>query len=378
LLTLDPIFKAALDNGTGKPIIRAILLMGFSEEQSADLLSYKLDGMELTATVANVPYYYQISAIQIERGLLIDGVEYTTKTSWFYVDSATMQNGLIACHAHLFYHKKIRAVNGYQTTATVLTQSLAQTALTAHLPALTPTFPLKNTGVYTWFRGIKFMPTGSLVSINSDSLPNLLAQKYFATMRHADGGKVNVYSSTFLEEYRSYWWYELELPEPEIATVFCSPTAIEGYKIAADFRITTKLIYPFFSFWRDEGGTYHTSGDVTAKGYNLGYLESTVTPKTPPAGSTPTQASGKLAPPPLYLENGDVITWLVPDNFYPGAGALGSSQVVDIIEVFDPNRTPSWYFEFKQSPTTDNTEGGSLPANIANAGNYIPVNTSNF
>src|SRR5215204_2765848 len=103
--TLDPILEAALDaQNFAKPIIRGWLGVDGAQELEVQILKYKLQRRNLTATI----YAGEINlldlaytGIRIERGLEISGIEYVTLSCAFTINSASYKEGLFTIQANL-------------------------------------------------------------------------------------------------------------------------------------------------------------------------------------------------------------------------------------------------------------------------------------
>ncbi|MBE3145356.1 MAG: hypothetical protein IMZ61_15765, partial [Planctomycetes bacterium] len=119
--------------------------------------------------------------------------------------------------------------------------------------------------------------------------------------------------------------------------------------------------------WLDETHTVHNYPNPAffpdLPLYNLGYLEA--------AAATPTywqswHANEDKRTFHLKYQDGDIIHC-----------SSGTYQI-QVTEIFNPKESPSLYLQFIALPKFSTTEGGPLPSNIEAAGNYIPLNVSNF
>jgi hypothetical protein len=126
--------------------------------------------------------------------------------------------------------------------------------------------------------------------------------------------------------------------------------------------------------WRDEAATIHTAGDTDRPQWNLGYLEST---DSPPATRQDPYYKIFLQKAPVRLD----ITDSDRIHFEP-YWSIDPTQTIDammqVTEVFDTKKSPSWYQEIRSIILFNATEGGALPSTIERVAAYTPLVTTNF
>jgi hypothetical protein len=126
--------------------------------------------------------------------------------------------------------------------------------------------------------------------------------------------------------------------------------------------------------WRDEAGTIHTAGDTDKPQWNLGFMLSTADP--PATRQDPYyKIFLQKAPVRLDITDGDKI------HFTP-YWSIDPTKTIDammqVTEVFDTKKSPSWYQEIKSIILFNSTEGGALPSTIERVAAYTPLVTTSF
>lgn len=283
------------------------------------------------------------SMFRIIRGAVINGTPSTISTIFFNIVDQTFDGKFHTYHGE--------ALND-PTPGVVITpdesyQNVIEIALDDNL-----TFQDVATyegGTPAWL-SYKFYPAGkSIVLPRRKKLFTLLQQKYliFATENGYD-------SSTKNQFY------------------FFTPTRA----VSADYTIEDPLFNESSGstikklIWRDESNTVHSNGSAVDI-HNLGYLESTASaPNNVASRSSDVKTSTAVR---LHLKyrTGDYIT-------FTRNGQTIISARMNVREIFNTEKEPSWYMELSAIEWYSNTEGGALPSTIEAAAPYTPLVTGTF
>jgi len=146
-----------------------------------------------------------------------------------------------------------------------------------------------------------------------------------------------------------------------------------SYKDGTSSHIIRKQSEVHFTS-KDENGDTNTEGDTSKPQWNLGFLKSTAS-----APITRKDPYYKIylqkAPVRLDITDSDKIHF---EPFWSIDPTKTIDAMMQVVEVFDTKKSPSWYQEISSIILFDKTEGGNLPASVVNAGAYIPLNSSGF
>lgn len=341
--TIDATLANGLATGKGDFFVRAYIWNGVSYSEK-EVLGFEIDNIQAKVTV---PLFSPtpLGWFYIQRGLKIEGVEYPVNSSKFRTTNIAVNNPqTITYHGNIFWDLLV-STPGDVATETVITAILSQ--------SVSGTADYTNTASYgtnsEWWRGIKFYPAGKTVLLNTaKKIEPLLKQKYLAQICDLGANVLKVIgSSQYFEVAPDFALNESDLVKFQ-------------WEIKSDTN--RKFI------WKDQLQTLHTQNEGGPV-HNLGYIESTVTPNFDRANSNLTIIQSM---PNLAMTNGDAIsidTWYDGDEF--GIPIL-------IKEVFDTNKSPSWFYEIRAIEWTSNSEGGALPSTIERVSNYTPINASTF
>jgi len=125
----------------------------------------------------------------------------------------------------------------------------------------------------------------------------------------------------------------------------------------------------------DETGTKGTSGDTTKPQWNIGFKK--IGDGVPQTSVDPYYKFYlQKAPVRLDITDGDKIAFSPYWSIDP---AETIEAPVTVIEVFDTDKSPSWYQEIESIALFfGKTEGGSLPVLTQKSGAYTPINSTGF
>lgn len=350
--TLDPILQAGLENNAGSPIIRVHIARNDAGTfTSNEVLYYKLSNLKVEIKLA--PFEFSMAAgfsyVQIERGLLIDGVEYTVFSSWYIVRTIGITSYETTIEAHLFSINNI-STPGDVATNTVLAAIITQTDVAHHTNTISW---LANA---EWWKTIQFLPTGrQLILDKADHIISLMRQKYLIVMFDIGENKVLPIGASHDSEYP-------ETEEDHFLT----------YSKCAAFEYNIPWTGTKYYVWRDETGSIHYSGTSTNPLYNLGFIPSTASPTLD--GFSNKALFAVLSPPRLDICNGDYCNITLPFDYT----AIEMISRVLIDEIFDPRAKFVWRMELQAIEWISNTEAGPLPGTIMQIAAYTPLVTTGF
>jgi len=334
--TLDPVLQSGLENNSGSPIIRAHFARSDAATfTSSEILYYKLSNLKLEIKLA--PFEFDIAPdttyIQIERGLLVDGVEYTESSSWYIVRTIEIDYYGIMLEGHLFSLNNI-LISGDLAFNTFFDAFVAQTDVPHHTNIVSYLTDAE------WWKTIQFLPNGTtLVLTDPYHIVAMLKKKYLVALFDIGENKVLPIGASMLTEFP--------------ATV---PDHVLDYTKCPNFSYTTPKLSNRYYYWLDESKKFHYFGNYTNPRHDLEFIESTVTPILSSLSNS--AFSVLLSPPRLDICNGDYIN--IPIPFY-SVTEMQSRVFVD--EIFDPGSKLTWYMKLKavewisdaiQLPTNEN------------------------
>lgn len=340
--TLNPSLEAMLDaQNFGSPILRGWFMEDEERTSSFQILKYKINLTSIEIdfyTEGNIQY-----EICIERGALINGVEYTHYTIPFRLYDMQLTKGIWKCKGSLALHTR------YNKPGDVTYES----ALDEWFELATPSGTLQYTKLNpsaSWL-GYQFYATGKRIILNDKvtQFLSLLQQKYLIYITDYEDLNALVFSV-----------------DDTFARSVDHIIALNDNDTWGNIQEKNKDYV-----WKDENGAYNFTGAGNLPTYNLGYLESTA---NPPSVSTRTQKAEKLkATIPFHLKyvSGDKVT-------FTKSGFNSITGPLLVTEIFDPNLNPSWQLQLEMLQYLTNTEGGALPLSIERVSNYMPLNVSNF
>lgn len=339
--TLPAALTTVMDAGIFEPYIRVVIATEPNETLSDTIqpLSYRLEALKAIVTVAQADIINSdLSYFRIVRGAVISGSPVTISSIQFKTIGASNDGRFTT----LTGEPLDRAYQSIAANSTY--EDVIETALTFSDRTLLPSYE----GAAAW-KAYKFYPAGKNIVLSPrKKLFTLLQQKYliFATENGFDGTDNNMF--------------------------FFVATDTR----ATDYNFTDALFNKSYQeenrllLWRDEANSVHTNGTATNIIHNLGYLETTA---TNPPNVTNNDVGSKSTKLPVHLKyrTGDKAhTDALTVNNYTGR--------INVIEVFDPKSTPSWYMIIEQLIWFNATEGGALPSTIEAAAPYTPLATGNF
>jgi hypothetical protein len=343
--TLNATLQTAMDSGDFEPIVRAAVLDpdDFSVIQYLDVIYFKMRGIEL-----EIEYYDPTNSftdtVSLERGALINGVEYTIFSGIYHLTrSYQVTRGRYICEGSLVDPAAINV------PADVTYETLIRSVI--DLDDMVSSF---KTPAAAWL-SYQFFPDGLRYATGHNFVFfALLKQKYLI---HCCDNGIN-------------------------SILFFS--AADVLALASQYTITLnaadtwsiQTLYRQFA-WKDETKTLHNPGPATYPMHNLGYLESTANPPNIP--SNVLQCGEVLATviPNLKYQTGDCI------KFDPViSGYTPVKSILDVTEVFDARgknkNKPAWYMELRALPYFTNTSGGFVPTSVQYTSAFIDLSTSGF
>jgi hypothetical protein len=343
--TLDPTLQAAMDSGNYTPIVRAAILDpdDHSVVQYLDVIYFKMNGIDLDIEFYDSGDNYT-DTVCLERGALINGVEYTIFSGIYYL--------------HISY----QVTKGKYVCQGSLVQPMA-----VNVPA--------DVGYEQLIRSI--IDTDDMVCSFKNSLAAWLDYKFFADgLKYATG---NIYGLFALLKQK----YLIHCCDNGINSILFF-SAADVLALASQYTITLtdadtwsiQTLYRQFT-WKDETKTLHTPGPVDYVVHNLGYLESTASPPNIPAGIMEVGETCATIIPNLKVQSGDCV------QFDPGIpGYTPVKSVLDVTEIFDARghneNKPAWYMELRPLAYFTNTSGGFVPTSVQYTSAYINLATYGF
>src|SRR5512135_3760730 len=181
--TVDATLTAALAEGKGLPILRATLgHMDGTTHVTAQAIAYKLTGQTLDVEIDSPTILGDQDAIWLERGLLLNGTEYTITTGRFNIATQkALSNGRQQVHATLFpkaHYVDLAADGTYRDVLTAICTAYGKTAVFEDDAA-------------AWL-GYGFFPLGKTLILNDPNyIAHLLQQKWL--LFFCDHGSEEVY-----------------------------------------------------------------------------------------------------------------------------------------------------------------------------------------
>lgn len=340
--TINATLQAALDAGTFKPYIKAIVRRG-AVTNTYDVMKYRLTATSLeikTIGLVTVTTQASPTTIELKRGATVNGVDYTISTSKFIVTSGKNQKAKDGQS----YTAEIQAELIHPIYMTFLADGSYENAIDSFCTALGKTYTLKNPSATFWTD--QFLPAGrNFTTNNAQSFLTLLRQKRLIFACDNGGEDILFYSA---------------VDNAHTADYELVPTGF--------YYLETGILPSRRYMARDESASLRFSGTAGDILHNLGYIHST--------DSLPTVYSQEQNLTPyawslqLYMQSGDKIDWDQSQTIlYPA----------DIAEIFNPELgNIPWRIEISQQPMFSNTEGGALPSTIEAAAPYTPLNTGQF
>lgn len=332
-----------------QPYIKAFLrtsATSTSEAYPLDVLGYELDGLDLTVKCPTPASNWPTAFISLRRGYYIDDEPVTIETTNFFMESfVTAIDGITIYHGTLFPPDKKISLAADLIYYEVALSVAAQLGYTAEVSE-----PTDNP---FWF--YKFYPAGKGLRLNKISyFLKLLRQKYFINVAENGPSKIFFYS---FHPGKTVPWYGLSDFQYISSSI---KTVVQGNRRALR--------------WVDETGTTHQvtpgTGYDDVPIHHIGYLESTDRPPS----STHTPSS------PLYyiILQATLPTYYIPLNLWIRSGDYTLGGHIRVKEYLNMNKNPTWGCVVTFDNLMENTSGGAIPDSVADGGNYIPVNTSNF
>jgi hypothetical protein len=308
---------------------------------SADALYYVLRKDELTVRIK--PGLLNLAAVQkvrLTRGTWVAGVLTTISSSKLWVRNTINQVEYVQIEGHLFPRQFYSAAGDdtYENVLTAIASAFGYTSAFAN-----PTAD---------FWQYQFFPTGALLALHdARHLFNIIRQKYIIEARDEGGEEIN--------------WYSV--PNASIGT---------GITVPGEFQYYDSITHFCRYIWKDDAQALNEEGLATSPPFNLGYLPTGAIPPhldddTPATFSLGT--SRLVTPIDLRPQSGDRIA-VDPANF------TAVTTFWKVTEIFDPARKagPQWATILENNQFFPNTEAGWLPDSVADAGQYAPLNTSQF
>jgi hypothetical protein len=342
--TLTPELSNALDNQTIDPVIRG----WFSDDQvrttEAAILKYKIHHTSLEADIY-CPTTLPGSELAIERGVKVNGTEYTVSTLAFTIQSVKRVKDIVTVYGEL------GVIDTYYTASGDVSY---KTAIDTWLGSVSPQ---GFTGTYkkptaAWLN-YQFLPDGrNIVCNNALAYIPLLRQKYLIYITDYQGNSPLIFAAS--DTFAGTLDHTIPL------------TKLDTWGTKASHRRF---------LWRDEANSIHYSAAQPEPIHNLGYLESTAS--APPVNGTGGQYANYnqdtkvVLPIHLKYLTGDKVKFVSTDG-------SEVTEILDVTEIFDPTLSPSWRVELQPLQYFTSTEGGALPSTIEAAAPYTPLNVSRF
>ena len=324
-----------------------------------DVSSYKLTETELKYTIKGNITVGQTGQVQVVRGVVIEGTEYTLSSSLFFITKKTssfFKGDYIetTVQASLFPEEYISfaADDTYENVITTFCTTFGKTAV------------FDQPSAALW--GYKFYPTGKVfTSNNARTFLNVLSQKYFIFA--CDNGNEEVLffqgMADRLEDWQYNVWYEkpnpLDLLENDIITNNIIKSTISA-KLAKRSYLA-----------RDETGSVRTGGATGEPIHNLGYLESTDSFPDLSQQDTNEELETEKFLINLTPQSGDIV------RFDPNYLAQ-VAWPIEVIEEYDSKSSPSWSTVIRGRTVFSNTAGGALPSTIERVAAYTPLVSTGF
>jgi len=337
---VDATLLAALQSGAPLPYLKAYVgyANGTVKNSHTNVRAYRLTGTTLEFWIPTVTNFgSDQECIWLERGLQINGTNYTITTGRFFIweeeylpDSVTRFKGGIVPPEY------------YSDPGDVTYHVAIDTFFAEYGKTVTFMNPAE-----AWIE-YQFLPAGQMIIINNAvRFFNLLHQKRLIRVCDNGGEDVRVYSADVLGA--------------SLATV----------TVEDEFSVSTTKTRSRQYIWRDELETVHQDGDPTDPIHNLGYLEAA---DTCPARNFQTLEAVAYIRPDLRFQDGDSITL----SMYKGTKSAGI--FAKVTEEYDSkaSKLPRWRLKLEADPIFETTEGGAMPSTIERVSNYTPLNTSHF
>jgi len=337
--TVDASLTAALASGSFQTYFR--LRIGENTIFSiTDIFSFKLSPLELeikfysSSAISASPNSPQ-SHVFLDRGAVINGTPVYVSTSDLRTYSLFSNNGIYTLKAHVFQKTRLfsNIVAGGDTYQNVITNVCAQFGKTA---------VFKDT--LAAYLAFQFFPTGTYVELSDvQKFFTLLRQKYF--IYAVDKGSNQILFSSEISNS----------PNPADHTVvdilYNYDKTVEGRYLVA----------------HDENGTQRLGGSIDTPIHNMGFLLSTNAFPSSSDSKVLGSKSSRLAPNLNYLSG---------DAFY--ISNIPRYNFHEVTEEFNQEQTPAWNIVLNDMPFYGNTSGGNTVPKVAEIGNYLELNTSNF
>jgi hypothetical protein len=335
-----------MDSGNFTPIVRAAYLnpVTFAVDHYLDVVYYKLFDLDI-----EIKFYDPTGAfpqsVSLERGALINGVEYTIFSGIYYLNKSYKveggKYGLCTATGSLIKSISVDMIadSDYWGTIDIFCDFLG----------IDPIAVVADAAWHLYW----FMQQGDLFkTTNSHTFFPLLKQKYLVYATDNGINQLLFFAASEILALDSY--YTLTLNARDVFSV--GP------------------IYRQF-IWEDETKTLHQSGDVSFPIHNLGYLETGCDPPVIPNNALEVRDTCMVASPNLKYQTGDCV------KFDPGiVGYTPVKSVLDVTEIFDSNSKdlPAWRMELRPIRYFSDAEGGYSVKTDLSLNTYYPLSTTGF
>ena len=318
--SVDATLAAALAAGNGRPIVKATIgKMDGTVIHTQEVVSYKLTARQLEF---EMKYTTDIggnqTAIWLERGVTLNGVDYTVTTGRFPIWSQTyLPNGRQHTVGGIFPKQYYSAAGdaSYQTVIAAICTAFGKTAV------------FKD-GAAAWL-AYQFLPDTTLLYLSdANDIFAMMRQKYLIFA--CDNGSEQIL------------FYALDAA--------ALPAADESVTVNADFKLQISKLRNRQFVWVDQLNVPHQAGSASDPIHNLGFLK---TSYSPPARMTPTYIMSAVTRPRLDVQDGDTVSLVMP---------LATAKMYAVVtEAYDTgSRPPLWNTTIDANTIFDSTEGGPL------------------
>jgi len=339
--TLDATLQTALATFHFVPYFKLKVYRNGAYLTTLDVLKYSLTGTHLSVTTRGLvslstsPDWIKIV---LERGIVSNGTPYVLDSSKFTPVTGSAERlsskslyVSTTIEAELIPPKPVSFDGSYSY----------QTVITSFCTAIGKTPVFKNPGAAFW--AAQFMPNGTTVTLNDARMFISLLQQKRLIFACDNGGEAILF--------------------------YCALDIPGGYDASID-PVLYSLNTGYFARRRfmatDENSIVTYAGTVGDKLFNLGYKYD-----ADPFPAVFSQAQPIEFTLPINLQYQD------GDHFAVDGGGY-SVYPAQVTEIFDTKASPGWQVHVKQLQYFSNTEGGSLPSDLAIRSPYMPVNTSMF
>ena len=335
--TLPAPLSAAMDSGSYDPYLKVRLILDDpAVYTSVDVLSFKIQDITAECLIPFDMSYLSKTAFAIERGVIVGGVPSTIRTVYYSITS--MDAGPLGIHlvGHVLppYFLNFDGCIWYTNVIDKVVGADGGWMWDTTLAYEDDTAP--------WLSYLFYPLTRNLTLPNMQSFFSVIEQKYMIYFADNCNG-LFVFQATTARA-KDYDAVD-QLLSKELET------------------ISRRLLY------RDEENVVHYVGSAQDPIHNLGYID-TLQGLPPNNVASPKPFKSSKLPVHLKYRTGDVVQLGTASHHFDGR--------IKVTEVFDPKANPSWHMILEPVCWFRNSEGGTMPTSVEQAGAYIPIQTGAF